>query len=201
MFFLRQPSDRTVTRFLASSEALPLSYGRVGLVETAGRAIDELVVPIGRGPADFARAHAALLSWQQFALDWVHLYPEGAPVALGTVVAVRVRHLGFWSLNGCRVVQTRDEGADGRRASVTYGTLTNHAESGEERFEVALHPGSGEVTYRIRAVSWPQASLARLGQPLVRRLQARFRRESAEAMVRATRGLSAGLSAPSDPAA
>jgi uncharacterized protein (UPF0548 family) len=190
MFFLRCPSDRLIARFLESSHALPWSYGPVGLVDGApGRTVDETVVAIGRGQADFERARAALASWQQFALDWVALYPRGASVSPGTVVTVRVRHLGFWSLNGCRVVEGRVH--DRQLAAVTYGTLTNHAESGEEHFEVRLHPSSGQVTYRIRAVSWPQAALARLGAPVVRRLQARFRRESAEAMIRATRGQAA----------
>jgi len=44
-----------------------------------------------------------------------------------------------------------------------------------------------EVMYRIRAASWPRATLARVGQPIVRALQARFRRQSAAAMTRATR--------------
>ena len=43
------------------------------------------------------------------------------------------------------------------------------------------------VTYRIRATSWPNAALAHLGQPIVRRLQARFRRDSLAAMARAVR--------------
>jgi len=66
-----------------------------------------------------------------------------------------------------------------------YGTLTNHAEAGEELFEVFLDPQTDQVMYRIRAVSWPQVMLARLGQPIVRLLQARFRRDSAAAMKRA----------------
>ena len=74
-----------------------------------------------------------------------------------------------------------------RRFGYAYGTLTNHAESGEELFEVFVDPETGDVMYRIRAVSWPQATLARLGQPIVRVLQARFRRHSAAAMARATR--------------
>jgi hypothetical protein len=44
------------------------------------------------------------------------------------------------------------------------------------------------VKYRIRAISKPQAALARLGQPIVRALQARFRRDSVAAMKRATTG-------------
>jgi len=73
-----------------------------------------------------------------------------------------------------------------------YGTLTNHAESGEELFEVFVDPRSGDVKYRIRAVSWPQTMLARIGQPIVRALQARFRRDSAAAMTRATRDAARG---------
>jgi uncharacterized protein (UPF0548 family) len=64
--------------------------------------------------------------------------------------------------------------------------LTNHAEAGEELFEVFHNPETDEVMYRIRATSRPQAALARVGQPIVRLLQARFRRDSVEAMRRAT---------------
>jgi uncharacterized protein (UPF0548 family) len=57
-----------------------------------------------------------------------------------------------------------------------------------ERFEVFLKPDSDEVTYRIRAVFWARATLTRIVYPITRLLQARFRRESAEAMSRATSG-------------
>jgi hypothetical protein len=36
-------------------------------------------------------------------------------------------------------------------------------------------------------VSWAQAALTRVGQPVVRALQARFRRDSVAAIARATR--------------
>ena len=62
-----------------------------------------------------------------------------------------------------------------------YGTLTNHAEAGEELFEVFMDPRTEDVMYRIRATSWPRATLARVGHPIVRALQARFRRDSAAA--------------------
>ena len=83
-----------------------MSYGPIGLVrdETAGTGLDELTIVIGHGAADFARARAALMAWQQFDIGWVDTFPRHAPVAVGTVVAVLIRHLGFWSLNGCRVV-------------------------------------------------------------------------------------------------
>ena len=111
-----------------------------------------------------------------------------AAVAPGTVVAVLVRHLGFWSMNGCRVVYAI-AGDGSREFGFAYGTLTNHAETGEELFKVALRPGTGEVTYVIRAASRPRALLARLGYPVTRSLQARFRRDSAAAMGRAVAGL------------
>ena len=126
------------------------------------------------------------MAWKQFDVGWVETFPRHAPVAVGTVVAVLIRHLGIWSLNGCRVLYHLD-GLDGVcRFGVAYGTLTNHAESGEELFEVVLDPQTSAVTYRIRATSSPQAVLARLGQPVVRLLQARFRRHSGAAMKRAT---------------
>jgi uncharacterized protein (UPF0548 family) len=106
---------------------------------------------------------------------------------VGTVVAVLIRHVGLWSLNGCRVVYDLGESDREIRFGFAYGTLTNHAEAGEELFEVRLDLQTGDVIYRIRAVSWPRAPLARLGRPIVRRLQARFRRDSVEAMKRATR--------------
>lgn len=58
-----------------------------------------------------------------------------------------------------------------------YGTLEEHAESGEERFLVEL-AGDGSVWYEIRATSRPRAWAARGAFPLARALQARFRRDS-----------------------
>jgi uncharacterized protein (UPF0548 family) len=89
-------------------------------------------------------------------------------------------------LNGARVLYTVGS-HNGDRFGFAYGTLTNHAESGEELFEVFLNTENGDVKYRIRATSKPQAALAWLGQPIVRALQARFRRDSAAAMNRAMR--------------
>jgi uncharacterized protein (UPF0548 family) len=195
MFLARRPSPATIDRFVRDSQELPLSYGPIGLVrgEQARRGLDEAIVAIGRGEADFARARAALMAWRQFDIGWIETFPRHAPVSVGTVVAVLIRHLGFWSLNGCRVIYNVDGPDDATRFGFAYGTLTNHAESGEELFEVFIDPRTEDVMYRIRATSWPQAMLARVGQPIVRALQARFRGQSAEAMHRATacRGLDA----------
>jgi uncharacterized protein (UPF0548 family) len=136
---------------------------------------------IGKGEADFARAQRALKQWRQFELGWVELFPRGAPTEAGTVVAVVVHHLGLWSLNGCRIVYSVGDGLSS--FGLAYGTLTNHAEMGEEIFEVSME--SDEVTYRISAASKPRAVLARIGYPYTRICQARFRRDSLAAMKRA----------------
>lgn len=188
MFFARRPSQETIDRFVSGSRDLPLSYSPIGIVETgtARGVVDETVVAIGRGRAAFERARLALAGWKQFDIGWVELFPHHAPVEPGTVVALLIRHFGFWSLNGCRVVPGVGAPDGNDRFSVAYGTLTNHAEAGEELFEVSVDPHTEDVKYRIRAVSWPRATLTRIGYPLARLLQARFRRDSAAAMIRAT---------------
>jgi uncharacterized protein (UPF0548 family) len=189
MFLSHRPSVKDVERFLSGSRDLPLSYEPVGLARERrdGFTLDEQVTVLGSGDALFARATAALLEWRQFDLGWVELVPKPASMTPGTVVAVMVRHLGFWSLNGCRVVYQIGVPGD-REFGCAYGTLTNHAESGEEIFQVSIHPETGDVSYTIRAASKPRATLARLGYPVVRSLQARFRRDSASALKRAVAG-------------
>jgi len=190
MFLARRPSPQRIDRFLRESQDLPLSYGPIGIVkaDSVRPNVEETTVAIGHGLADFERARAALSSWKQFDIGWVETFPRHAPVASETVVAVLMRHLGCWSLNGCRVLYGVGGQDDAARFGFAYGTLTNHAESGEELFEVFFDPLSDKVMYRIRAISWPQAMLARVGQPIVRVLQARFRRQSVESMKRAAGG-------------
>jgi uncharacterized protein (UPF0548 family) len=189
MFLGHHPSPLEVDTFIAASRQLPLSYAPIGLAgqDEAGFQVDEQEVVIGLGKAAFDRAKVALTEWRHFELGWVEVFPTVAAVAPGTVVAVLVRHLGFWSMNGCRVVY-EIAGDGSREFGFAYGTLTNHAEIGEEIFKVSLSPGTGEVSYAIRAASRPRALLARLGYPVTRSLQARFRRDSAAAITRAIAG-------------
>ena len=163
MFLARRPTRNVIDRFLRESQDLPLSYGPVGILRarTGGQHLDELAVAVGHGQADFERARAALLAWKQFDIGWVETFPRHAPVAVGTVVAVLIRHLGFWSLNGCRVLYSVGSPGDVARFGFAYGTLTNHAESGEELFEVFVDPQTEDVVYRIRPTSWAQATLFR----------------------------------------
>jgi uncharacterized protein (UPF0548 family) len=191
MFLLVRPSTLAIERFLRNSEKQPLSYEPVGIAMSGAHRgdRDELVMAIGSGRDDFEEARRALMSWQHYGMNWVTLYPQGTTVSVGGVVAVLIRHLGFWSLNGCRVLYTVGSASDaGARYGFAYGTLTNHAEGGEELFEVFIEPATDQVMYRIKAVSWPRASLARVGYPIVRLLQARFRGDSAAALQRAIHG-------------
>jgi uncharacterized protein (UPF0548 family) len=189
MFFLRHPSPDDIERFIRESHNLPFSYDPVGLARQgrAGFDVDEQIVTVGSGEAAFVRGRTALAEWIHFDLGWVEVFPRRSSIAQGSVVGVLISHLGFWSLNGCRVVYSF--GADGDdEFGFAYGTLTNHAEMGEEIFSVRIHPETGDVSYIIRAASKPRATLAKLGYPVVRSLQARFRRDSARALARAIAG-------------
>jgi uncharacterized protein (UPF0548 family) len=186
MFSLQRPSPQRIVRFLRESEQLRLTYEPVGLARTGGRGFcrDHTEVVLGRGNDVFARAWAGLEAWRQFDFPWVAITATGPPTTVGTNLAVLMRHLGFWSLNGGRIVYTLEDDARHYRRGYAYGTLTNHAERGEEIFEVSMARDTGEVRYAIHAVSRPRAPLAWCGYPIARVLQHRFRRDSAAAMMK-----------------
>jgi uncharacterized protein (UPF0548 family) len=187
MFLIRRPSQDEISEFLDRLRELALSYDPVGIARQApaGFNADLATAVIGHGQQTFERAKNALAQWRHYEMGWVELFPRGASIEPGTVVAVLVRHLGFWSLNGCRVVYGVGDRQTGSSFGFAYGTLTNHAELGEEIFEVILEPESGEVIYRIQAVSKPRAAMARIGYPFARYFQERFRRDSLGALQRA----------------
>jgi uncharacterized protein (UPF0548 family) len=187
MFLTRRPSQRQLDEFIDQSRHLPLSYEQVGIAKRSpsGFKVDQVSAVIGHGQKAFERARIALTEWKHFDLGWVELFPRGTSIEPGSVVAVLVHHLGFWSLNGCRVVYGIGDSQSGTNFGFAYGTLTNHAEVGEEIFEVLLEPESESVIYRIQAVSKPGAALARIGYPITRVFQERFRRDSLIALRRA----------------
>jgi uncharacterized protein (UPF0548 family) len=189
MFLARRPSQHEIEEFIARSRDLPLSYSPIGIAKESphGFKVDEASGVVGRGPEDFERAKQALTEWRHFDFGWVELFPLGAAIEPGCVVAILVHHLGFWSLNGCRVVYPLGDRQVGSTFGFAYGTLANHAELGEEIFELSLKPETEEVVYRIRAVSKARAMLARIGYPLTRMLQARFRRDSIIALREASK--------------
>jgi uncharacterized protein (UPF0548 family) len=78
-------------------------------------------------------------------------------------VGVLARALGL-CLNACRVAYVVEEEEPVRRFAFAYGTLPEHAESGEERFQVELLEDD-YVWYDILAFSRPNQLLARLAYP------------------------------------
>jgi uncharacterized protein (UPF0548 family) len=188
MFALTKPSPQRIQRFLDESSSLPLSYGPVGLAHSTADpryCRDRSHVILGQGSETFNRGWAALQAWRQFDFGWVDIFAAGPPTVVGTNIAVLISHLGFWSLNGGRILYTLEDDERTHRRGYAYGTLTNHAERGEEIFEVSMDRATQEVVYSIHAVSRPRSALAWCGYPIARRLQHRFRRDSLAAMPRA----------------
>lgn len=180
----RPPSQEEIARFLERLPQQQLSYTPIGLSLLApnGFRVDVHRAVLGHGHDVFDSARAALGAWEHFNLGWVTVFPKNAPIRVGVDVAVVARHLGLCSLNGCRIVSVRE----GPHAfAFAYGTLDDHVERGEEVFAVVLDEPTGGVHYEVRAVSQQCALLARLASPLARRLQDRFRRDSASALLRA----------------
>ncbi len=188
MLSLRKPSAERLREFLAAQSKLDFTYSAVGAtaaVPPAGYVVDRTRTKLGEGAGTFAAAKDALRRWEHFRLGWVETWPPNTPIQAGQVVAVIARLFGLWWLNACRIVYVVDEQGPVQRFGFAYGTLPEHAESGEERFTVEWHEADDAVWYDILPFSRPQQLLARLGYPFARRLQKRFARDSAAAMQRA----------------
>lgn len=190
MWSVRKPSVDALRRFLEAQAGLPYTYEAVGATSgapPAGYVVDRTRIKLGEGEAVFRSATAALRRWEQFALGWVGAWPSDTPIQSGEVVAVMGRAVGVWWLNACRVVYVVDETEPTSKFGFAYGTLPGHVESGEERFLVEWDRADDGVWYDIVAFSRPNQFSARLGYPVVRRLQKRFGRDSAASMLRAVR--------------
>jgi uncharacterized protein (UPF0548 family) len=188
MLFLRRPAAETIQAFLANQAKLNLTYAAVGATAAtppAGYAVDHTRIKLGNGEKVFAATKAALERWQQFRLGWVEASPEDTPIRERQVVAVLAWSIGLWWLNACRIVAVVNEDGPVQRFGFGYGTLPDHAGSGEERFLVEWDRDDDGVWYDILAFSRPRHFLVRLGYPWVRRVQKRFGRDSATAMRRA----------------
>ena len=190
MLMLRRPSTGTIREFLAAQSKLNFTYSAVGFTATTpppGYAVDHTRIKLGEGERVFTAAQAALRRWDQFRLGWVEARVREGPIETGEVVAVVARLFGLWWLNACRVVYVVEELGVIRRFGFAYGTLPDHAGTGEERFLVEWDQSNGAVYYDILAFSRPHQLLPRLGYPYLRRVQRRFGKESAAAMLRAVR--------------
>ena len=181
MFLLQHPSDARIETFIDAQEDGQFSYAEVGATRDgppSGYRLDHNRIQLGSGAEKYAQACEALQAWRQFDLGWVTLRPVNAPIVVGSTVAVVVHHLNFWSLNACRIVYVIDEATDLKRFGFAYGTLSDHAECGEERFTIEWNPIDDSVWYDILAFSQPNKMAAKLGYPITRMFQRRFARDS-----------------------
>lgn len=184
MFLLQPPSDARIRQILDSQSHTEFSYPEPGCTRNStvqGHRVDCTRFELGRGAEVFRLARQAVSEWRMFDAGWIRLCWPSAPIRPATTVAVLARHLGFWSLNVCRIIYVIDED---RRYGFAYGTLPEHAESGEERFTVEWRKDDS-VWYHVVACARERHPLARIAFPLARALQSRFRRDSGRAMQRA----------------
>ena len=185
---LGKPSLESVRHFHAAQSAQTFSYSEVGATATsppAGFVTDQTRIRLGEGESTFLAAKAALQQWKHFQLGWVDTWPLETPINPGEIVAVMGQALGLWWLNSCRIIYVVDESGPISRFGFAYGTLPKHVEKGEERFLLEWDQSDNSVWYDILAFSQPNYFVARLGYPLVRRMQKRFGRDSAAAVFRA----------------
>jgi len=181
MIHLRLPGEPQLEQLHQECRRSSFSYPEVGATAGAlpsGYNIDRSSTVLGQGREVFELARQALRNWENFRLSWVRPFPQAAP-ATGVQVAVVARVVGLWWVNVSRVIDVIDEPD---RYAFTYGTLSVHAETGEERFQVRRDPDTDVVEYDILAFSRPRHILARLAYPLSRAMQHRFARESLAAL-------------------
>lgn len=193
MFLLHEPSADEMRRFVAQQASEPLTYREIGASHSTTEPPPRYVrnharVRLGTGEATYRQAVRAVQRWAMYDMDWIHVLWTDTPIEVGRTVGLRVRHYGFWSLNACRIVYVIDEDNGPEwRYGFGYGTLTEHAERGEERFTVGWRREDDAVWYELFSFTRPGALLSWLGYPLTRRLQKRFARDSVRAMMAAVR--------------
>ena len=184
LFTLTQPTEKTLRALIEENKDAPFSYPAVGASRAgplpAGYNVDRNRVRLGSCHQVFEEAKLALQSWAMLDLGWVSVFPRDTKIRPGAVVAVVVSHFGFWSVNVSRIVFVENP------CSFAYGTLDEHAESGEEKFTVSWDEADASVWYDVLAFSKPNHILARIGYPLSRILQKQFARDSMAAMIRLT---------------
>lgn len=188
MLLLNKPSEEAIRQFISGQQFLPFSYGAIGITKDgicpSGYGKDRVRGILGSGASTFKTAVTAFEKWDQFNVNWVEIYPQNSLITPDIVVAVLAWHGCFWSLNACRIVYIINEQGPVTRFGFGYGTLPDHAETGEERFLLEWDRSTDTVFYDILAFSNPNTLLGWLAYPLVRLIQNRFRRDSERLMKR-----------------
>ena len=184
---LRKPTVEQIRVFLEAQGQLDFSYEAVGATRgtpPAGYTLDHTRIKLGVGEAVFEKARDVLIGWQQFRIGWVEIMPGDAEIRVGGLCAVVARKVGIWWSNACRIIYVIDREEPTRKFGFGYGTLPDHAGSGEERFEIEWNPETDEVFYDIIAFSRPHLLATRIAYPYMRHAQKRFGLESAAQVMR-----------------
>ncbi len=187
MLTINKPNEAVIQRFLQQQSLLTLNYAEIG--STAGELPSGynhhcVAVSLGEGDDVFQQAKQFLDRWQQFHVGWVEAFPQSTPLVTGQNIAIRAKFLGLWALAACRIVERIDD-EDGpvRRYGFAMGTLPDHPEQGEERFEIKQST-DGRVTYSVRAFFRPNGALPKIAWPYLRYRFNRFREQSTQTMKR-----------------
>ncbi len=194
MILLRAPTATQIDAFLAQQQAQGLSYTEVGA--TAIRppekyVVDHTRVKLGHGEDVFQAGVKALQNWEQFRFGWLVAEPRITPLEVGQSIAIIAKMFGLYWMNACRIVYTVPEtqvsGSNQQTVIIkqfgfAYGTFDDHVGTGEERFLLEMDE-QGAVYYDVMAFSRPHSRLARVGYPVMRRIQKSFGQRSAQRML------------------
>ena len=148
-------------------QAADLTYAEVGAtrgVLPTGYHHQHVVARIGHGPAAFAAAGEALLTWQVHEGAGLAARVSDRRVRVGTVAELR---LGPGRLSLRIPVRVLEVVEDERRRGFVYGTLPGHPERGEESFTVEL-AADGAVHFDLVAFSRGGRWFTVLGAPIGR---------------------------------
>ncbi|MFE5590236.1 DUF1990 family protein [Streptomyces sp. NPDC056549] len=138
---------------------------------------------VGHGRAAFEAAGAAVTTWRMHRSSGARVRADAGRAWPGVHLEVA---LGAGPLRlgvPCVVIWTAYEK---ERIGFAYGTLTGHAECGEESFVVELEP-DGTVRFTVTAFSRPATWYTRLAGPLVPRLQHAYARRLGRTLGRLVR--------------
>ncbi|MFS0701756.1 DUF1990 family protein [Cellulomonas sp. 179-A 4D5 NHS] len=136
-------------------------------------------VVLGTGRALFERSAAAVVGWDLHRRAGIVPDPGTPPAATGLDVDLRASLGPVVVRVPCRVVALVD---DPDRRGFAYGTLTGHAECGEEAFVVTVD-AQDVVRLDVVAFSRPGRWYTRVGAPLARAAQRSVTRRYLRALV------------------
>ena len=187
MLLLSKPSKTQIRSFLARAAESNFTYSEIGATSALLPplfTVDRNRVRLGSGSHTWRGAVEAVKKWEMFNLGWVRILLARYSARRQSERSYSGSPHGLLLVECCRIVYVVDEDGPVKRFGFAYGTLEDHAESGEERFLVEWNRASDEVSYDLLAFSRPHQFLSRVGRPFARILQKRFATQSKAAMLR-----------------